>query len=35
MVLAFLASPIGLPAIATILLNLLDHLIGFLEGLVC
>lgn len=35
MVLAFLASPIGLPAIATLLLNLLDHLIGFLEGLVC
>ena len=35
MVLAFLASPIGLPAIANLLLNLLDHLIGFLEGLVC
>ena len=35
MVLAFLVSPIGLPAIATLLLNLLDHLIGFLEGLVC
>ena len=35
MVLAFLASPIGLPAIATLLLNLLDHIIGFLEGLVC
>ena len=34
-VLAFLVSPIGLPAIATLLLNLLDHLIGFLEGLVC
>ena len=34
-VLAFLASPIGLPAIAILLLNLLDHLIGFLEGLVC
>lgn len=28
-------SPIGLPAIATLLLNLLDHLIGFFEGLVC
>ena len=35
MVLAFLVSPIGLPAIATLLLNLLDHLIGFFEGLVC
>ena len=35
MVLAFLVSPIGLPAIATLLLNLLDHLIGFLEGLAC
>ena len=35
MILAFLASPIGLPAIANLLLNLLDHLIGFLEGLVC
>ena len=35
MVLALLTSPIGLPAIATLLLNLLDHLIGFLEGLVC
>ena len=35
MVLALLASPIGLPAIANLLLNLLDHLIGFLEGLVC
>ena len=35
MVLAFLASPIGLPAVANLLLDLLDHLIGFLEGLVC
>ena len=35
MILAFLASPIGLPAIANLLLNLMDHLIGFLEGLVC
>lgn len=35
MVLAFLVSSIGLPAIATLLLNLLDHLIGFFEGLVC
>ena len=35
MILAFLASPIGLPAIANLLLNLLDHLIGFLEELVC
>lgn len=32
---AFMVSPIGLPAIATLLLNLLDHLIGFFEGLVC
>lgn len=35
MVLAFLVSPIGLPAIATLLLNLLDHLIGFFESMVC
>ena len=35
MILAFLARPIGLPAIANLLLNLLDHLIGFFEGLVC
>ena len=35
LVLAFLVSPIGLPAIATLLLNLLDQLIGFFEGLVC
>ena len=35
MVLAFLASPIGLPAIANLLLNLLDHIIGFLEALAC
>ena len=35
MVLAFLASPIGLPAVANLLLDLSDHLIGFLEGLVC
>ena len=35
MVLAFLASSIGLPAIANLLLDLLDHLIGFFEGLVC
>ena len=35
MVFAFLASPIGLPAVANLLLDLLDHLIGFLEGLVC
>ena len=34
MILAFLASPIGLPAIANLLLNLMDHLIGFLEGMV-
>ena len=35
MVLALLASPIGLSAIANLLLNLLDHLCVFLEGLVC
>ena len=35
MILTLLASPVGLPAIANLLLNLLDHLIGFLEGLVC
>lgn len=35
MAFAFLASPIGLPAIASLLLNLLDHLVDFLEGLVC
>ena len=35
LVLALLVSPIGLPAIANLLLNRLDHMIGFLEGLLC
>ena len=33
--LALLASPIGLPGIADILLNGIDRLLGFIEGLVC
>ena len=35
MALAFLASPIGLPAIANFLLNRMDHILGFFEGLLC
>lgn len=35
MALALLASPIGLPAIATLLLNLADRILGFIEGLYC
>ena len=35
MVLALLASPIGLPAIANFLLNRIDHILGFFEGLLC
>ena len=35
MVLALLASPIGLPAMANILLNRMDHILGFFEGLLC
>ena len=35
MVLALLASPIGLPAIANFLLNRMDHILGFFEGLLC
>lgn len=35
MALALLASPIGLPGIADILLNGIDRLLGFIEGLVC
>lgn len=31
--LAWLASPIGLPGIANLLLNVLDRTIGFFEGL--
>lgn len=34
MVLALLASP-GLPAIANFLLNRMDHILGFFEGLLC
>ena len=35
MVLALLASPFGLPAIANLLLNLADRILGFVEGLHC
>lgn len=35
MVLALLASPIGLPAMANFLLNRMDHILGFFEGLLC
>lgn len=35
LVLALLVSPIGLPAIANFLLNRVDHLLGFFEGLLC
>jgi len=35
MVLALLASPIGLPAIANFLLNRIDRILGFFEGLLC
>ena len=35
MVLALLVSPIGLPAIANFLLNRIDHILGFFEGLLC
>ncbi|MFR5855463.1 MAG: CD1845 family protein [Lachnospiraceae bacterium] len=35
MVLALLASPIGLPAVANFLLNRMDHILGFFEGLLC
>lgn len=35
MALALLGSPIGLPGIADILLNGIDRLLGFIEGLVC
>lgn len=35
MVLALLASPIGLPGIANSLLNRMDHILGFFEGLMC
>lgn len=35
MALALLASPIGLPALANFLLNKMDHILGFFEGLLC
>ena len=35
MALAVLVSPIGLPAIANFLLNRMDHILGFFEGLLC
>lgn len=35
LVLALFASPIGLPAIANFLLNRVDHVLGFFEGLLC
>ena len=35
MALALLVSPIGLPAIANFLLNRMDQILGFFEGLLC
>ena len=35
MTLALLVSPIGLPAVANFLLNRMDHILGFFEGLLC
>ena len=35
MALALLVSPIGLPAIANFLLNRMDHILGFFDGLLC
>ena len=35
MVLALLVSPIGLHALANFLLNRMDHILGFFEGLLC
>ena len=35
MALALLVSPIGLPAIANFLLNRMDHILCFFEGLLC
>lgn len=32
LLLALLASPIGLPAISNFILNSLDHILGFFEG---
>ena len=35
LILALLVSPIGLPAIANFLLDRVDHVLGFFEGLLC
>ena len=35
MLLAFLVSPIGLPAIANFLLDRVDYILGFFERLLC
>ena len=35
LVLALLVSPIGLPAIADFLLDRVDHVLGFFDGLLC
>ena len=35
MVLALLASPIGLPMISNFMLDRVDHILGFFEGLLC
>ena len=35
MVLALLASPVGIPMMANFLLDRIDHLLGFFEGLLC
>lgn len=35
MALTLLASPIGLPGIANLLLKQMDHILGFFEGLMC
>ena len=35
LVLALLVSPIGLPGIANFLLDRVDHVLGFFEGLLC
>ena len=35
MVLALLASPVGIPMLANFLLDRIDHLLGFFEGLLC
>ena len=35
MALALLVSPIGLPALAHFVLNRMDHILGFFDGLLC